>query len=68
MTVKELKDELAFFEDDDEIEFKINCDIDCESWTEDRWGNKSVNVDSKLKVDFMGNIQGNCYIEMVVDE
>lgn len=51
-----------------EIEFQIDCDIECDSWTEDKWGNKSVHVDSALKIDFMGDCLGDCRIEMVVDE
>ena len=67
MTVKELKDELAFYEDDDEVIFEIDDDIPCESWTEDKYGYKQVHVDSDLKVTFIGNIHGDMRIELGVE-
>lgn len=68
MTVKELMENLACYDEDSEIEISINDDIECESWTEDKWGNKSVSVNENLNIDFIGDISGNCYIEMVVQE
>lgn len=68
MTVKELKDELAFYEDDDEIIFEVNDDFEPESVTEDRYGNKSVHLDSRLKVTFSGNAGGYCWFEFGVEE
>ena len=68
MTVKELKEELEFYDSDSEIIFEINDDIECESWTEDRYGNKRVSVNCKLNPTFICEIHGNCNIELGVKE
>ena len=68
MTVKELKEELEFYDSDAEVTFEINDDIECESWTEDRYGNKKVSVDCELNPTFICEIHGNCNIELGVKE
>ena len=65
MTVKELKENLAYFDDDMEIEFTFRDDVEVESWTEDKYGNKSVEVDLKLEPCFIGN-PGICWIDLEV--
>ena len=42
MTVKEFKEELEFYDDEAEVIFSFEDDVDCESWTEDKYGNKKV--------------------------
>jgi len=66
MTVKDLIEELGYYEEDAEVIFEIDDDIECESWTEDRWGNKEVHVCSKLENTFTGTIHGDCYIQLGV--
>lgn len=66
MTVKELKEELQFYEDDMEVVFEIDDDIECESWTENKWGMKEVHVDSKLEPTFISGCLGDMRIELGV--
>ena len=68
MTVKELKEELEFYDSDAEVMFEINDDIECESWTENRYGNKTVSVNCELNPTFIYEINGNCNIELGVKE
>ena len=68
MTVKELKEELEYYDDDMEVVFEINDDIECESWTEDKWGGKEVHVDSKLQPTFIIECCGKCKFELGVDK
>lgn len=66
MTVKELMEELTFYDEDAEVVFEIDDDIECESWTENKWGNKEVHVRTKLENNFTGEIHGDCYIQLGV--
>ena len=68
MTVKELREELEFYDSNAEVVFEINDDIECESWTEDRYGNKTVSVNCELNPTFICEIHGNCNIELGVKE
>ena len=68
MTVKELKEELSFFDDDMEVIFNVDCDFEPYSVTEDRYGNRQVRLQDKLKIDFIGPIRGDCYIELTLLE
>ena len=68
MTVKELREELEFYDSNAEVIFEINDDIECESWTEDRYGNKRVSVNCELNSTFICEIHGNCNIELGVKE
>lgn len=68
MTVKEFLEELKLYDEDAEVIFEFNSDVECESWTEDRYGNRVVHVESNLKPDFICEIHGNCNIELVVEE
>lgn len=68
MTVAELKKELEFYEDDQEIVFEINDDFVPESVTEDRWGNRRVRIDEKVKPTFISDVLGNMWIELGVVE
>lgn len=64
MTVKELKEELNFYDDDTDIVFEINDDVEIESTTTDKWGYTTVHLDSKLKPSFMGECLGDMRIEL----
>ena len=68
MTVKELREELEFYDSNAEVIFEINDDIECESWTEDRYGNKTVCVNCELNPTFICEIHGNCNVELGVKE
>lgn len=63
MTVKELKDELAFYEDDMEIIFEICDDFEPNSITQDKWGNTSVYINNRIEPYFMSIMNGNMFIE-----
>ena len=64
MTVKELKEELSFYDDDAEVIFEIDCEIEPESITETKYGWHTVHLDSKLKPTFIGECRGDCRIEL----
>ena len=68
MTVKELKDNLEYYDDDAEVVFEIDCDIEPESITETKYGWHTVRLNSKLKPTFFGSVNSNCNIELEVDE
>ena len=68
MTVADLRAELSFYDDDAEVVFEINDDIEPESVTEDKYGFVSVHLDSKLKEDFMCEIHGDLHIMLGVME
>ena len=68
MKVKELRDNLAFYDDDAEVIFEIDCDIEPESITETKYGWHTVHLDSRMKPIFICTIYGNCCIEFEVDE
>lgn len=66
MTVKELKEELSFYEDTSDVIFEIDDDIEPESVTEHRYGEMSVHLADELHVTFMSEIDGNMRIELAV--
>ena len=68
MTVADLRAELSFYDDDAEVVFEINDDIEPESVTEDKYGIVSVHLNSKLKEDFMCEIHGDLHIMLGVVE
>ena len=68
MTVKEFKEELEFYDDGAEVIFSFEDDVDCESWTEDKYGNKKVSVDCELNPVFICGTNGNCNIDLCVKE
>lgn len=64
MTVKELKDNLEYYEDDQEIEFTFTDEVEVESWKEDKYGIRTVEVDLKLEPSFIGNSGCCCWIDL----
>ena len=66
MTVKELKEELEYYDDDMEVEFEFNDDVDVESWTENKYGMKEVEIRKMLKPSFISEIRGAMRIELEV--
>lgn len=67
MTVKELKEELEYYDDDMEVIFKVCDTFEPESVTEDRWGNRDVYLDAKVKPSFIGEDHGDVYIQLEND-
>ena len=68
MTVADFKKELDCYEDNQEIVFEFDDDVEVDSWTENRWGNKSVHIDKMLKPTFIGDCRGDMRIELGVSE
>ena len=68
MTVKELKEELKFYEDDMEIVFELDDDVEVESATFDRYDFGKARVKGRLTPNFIGTVNGNMYIELEVEE
>lgn len=68
MTVAEFREELKYYDDDMQVEFEFDDDVDVESWTENKYGMKEVEIRKKLKPSFIGTVQGNCWISLEVDE
>lgn len=68
MTVADLRAELSFYDDDAEVVFEVNDDMEPESITEDKYGFVSVHLNSKLKEDFMCEIHGDLHITLRVVE
>lgn len=63
MTVKELKEELSFYDEDADVVFDLCDDFEPDSVTEDRWGNRTVHLDTKVKPTFICEICGEVHIE-----
>lgn len=65
MTVKELKEELSYYDEDSEVIFNFDDpDVEIDSWTEDKWGFKTVKIDANLEPTFMSEFHGDCRIEL----
>lgn len=68
MTVKEWKTELDCYDDDMEVCFEFNDDIEVESWTENRYGQKQVHINENLKPTFISQVNQYVNVELGVDE
>ena len=68
MTVKELKAELEFYDEDAEVVFVIDDSIEVESLTESKYGWKEAHVKDRLKPSFICEHHGDMRIELEVDE
>lgn len=66
MTVAELKKELEYYDDDMEVVFNLDDTVEVDRWSEDKWGNKSVDIDAKLKPAFIGTVRGDMLIDLEV--
>jgi hypothetical protein len=66
MTVKELKENLAYYDDDAEVEFQIDDEVEVDSATFDRYDFGTARVRGKLNPNFIGTVNGNMYIELEV--
>lgn len=68
MTVKEFKEELEYYDDDMEVVFEVCDDFEPDSVTEDKWGNREVHLDVKVKPCFISECHGDMRIELGKDE
>ena len=69
MTVKELKEELSYYDDDAEVIFDFDDpSVEVDSWTEDKYGYKTVSIDKELKPTFISEFRGDFRIELGVKE
>lgn len=64
MTVDELKKELELYHDDTEIVFEVCGDFEPDSITEDKWGNREIHLNAKVKPAIIFNIHGKMRIEL----
>lgn len=67
MTVKEWIAELSLYDDDMNVCFELNEDMECESWTENIYGQKSVHVNENLKETFISQVNQYVRVELGVD-
>lgn len=63
MTVKELKEELEYYDDDMEVTFEVCDTFEPDSVTEDKWGNREVYLDAKVKPCFISEVHGDMCIQ-----
>jgi hypothetical protein len=69
MTVKDLKAELEFYDDDAGVIFDFeDSSVKVDSWTEDKYGYKTVKIDTELTPTFMSGVRGDFMIELGVKE
>lgn len=68
MTVKEPKQELSYYDDDMEIRFNLDDDIEIESYTESRYGWREAHIDCDLKPTFKSESGGKMRIELGRDD
>ena len=67
MTVKDLKAELEFYDDDAEVIFNFDdSSVEVDSWTEDKYGFHTVSIDAELEPTFMSEFRGDLRIELGV--
>lgn len=64
MTVKELKEELEYYDDDMDVMFEVCDTFEADSVTEDKWGNREVYLDAKVKPCFIGMVLGDMFIQL----
>ena len=69
MTVKEWKEELAFYDDDAEVIFEVDDEFEPEEITESKYGWRTVRLNSKLKPTFIGDTKdGDCRVELGLED
>ena len=62
----ELKEELECYEDDMELVFELEDDVEVDTVTESRYGWREVHIDSKLEPTFISTVLGDMRIELGV--
>ena len=64
MTVKEWKEELSFYDDDADVIFEVDDEFEPEEITESKYGWHTVRLNSKLKPTSIGDLHGDCRVEL----
>lgn len=64
MTVKDLKAELEFYDDDMEVVFEVDDDFEPDSVTESKYGWREVHIDAKVKPFFICDCRGEMLIQL----
>ena len=64
MTVKELKAELEFYDDDMDVVFEVDDDFEPDSITESKYGWREVRIREKVKPTFISEMKGEMRIEL----
>ena len=57
-------EELEYYDDDMEVVFEVCDDFEPDSVTEDKWGNREVHLDVKVKPCFISESYGEMRIEL----
>ena len=67
MTVAELKKELECYDDDMEVVFNLDDpSVEVDSWTENKYGYRTVSIDVDLEPTFISEHLGDMRIELGV--
>ena len=64
MKVKELKEELEYYDDDMDIRFEVDDDFEPDSVTEDKYGNRSVHLTVNVRPCFICDRDGCMLISL----
>ena len=64
MTVKELKEELEYYDDDMNVVFEVCDDFEPDSITESKYGWREVHLDAKVKPCFISESRGEMLIQL----
>ena len=67
MRVKDIKEVLSCYDDDADIVFKVCGDFEPYSVTVDKWGNREVHLDAKVKPHLMAEFGGEMIIGLDAD-
>ena len=68
MKVKDWMAELALYDEDAEVIFEVDDEFEPEEITEGRYGWRTVRLNSKLEPTFIGDIHGDCRVELGLEE
>ena len=67
MTVAELKKELEYYDDNMEVVFNLDDpSVEVDSWTENKYGYRTVSIDADLEPTFISEHLGDVRIELGV--
>lgn len=65
MTVQQLKAEIEYYDENANVIFNFgDPDVEVESWTEDKYGYKTVSINCKLEPRFIGECRGDMWIDL----
>ena len=64
MTVKELKEELEYYDDDMNVAFEVCDNFEPDSITESKYGWREVHLNAKVKPCFISECRGEMLIQL----